>query len=133
MRILVVDDDDATRLCLSKLLQPAGEVVSAPDGADALNLFGQALAEGRPFGLVCMDICMPNLDGQEALQALRALEARHGVAPGAEAKVVMVSSCDDTGSVCEAFFHGQADGFVSKPLRMGSFREELRKVGFLLP
>jgi len=131
-RILVVDDDQATLLCLAKVLEPAGEVVCAPDGAEALNAFGEALAQGRPFALVCMDICMPKLDGQEALQALRALEARHNTPPGKEAKVVMVSSLDDAGNVTQAYFHGLADGYVQKPLRLAAFRDELRKVGFLL-
>jgi two-component system chemotaxis response regulator CheY len=131
-RILVVDDDQATRLCLAKVLEPAGEVVCAQDGVEALNVFGAALTEGRPFALVCMDICMPKLDGQEALQALRALETRHNTPPGQEAKVVMVTSLDDAGNVSEAYFRGQADGYVQKPLRLAAFKDELRKVGFLL-
>ncbi len=129
MRILVVEDDDATRLCLVKVLEPAGEVVSVPNGVDALAAATQALEQGRPFGLVCMDINMPRLDGQEALKGLRALEAQHQVPPGCEAKVLMISACDDTGNVCQAFFRGLADGFVSKPLRVAAFKEELRKVG----
>lgn len=133
MRILVVDDDDATRLCLAKVLASVGEVQSVPDGAEALGALKLALDQGRPFGLVCMDICMPNLNGQEALQALRALEAQHKVPVGQEAKVIMISSCDDTGNVCEAYFHGLADGFVKKPLRLASLREELTKMGFLAP
>jgi len=133
MRILIVDDDHATRLCLVKVLTPAGEVDNACNGQEALEAFERALTEGRPYSLVCMDICMPGLDGQQALKGLRALEASHAVPAGKEVKVVMVSSCDDTGNVCEAYFHGQADGFVKKPLRMDDFRNELRKVGFLLP
>lgn len=131
MRILVVDDDDATRLCMAKVLQNSGAVESVCDGADALVTFARALESGDPFRLVCMDINMPNVDGQAALKALRELEVRHKVTPGQEAKVVMVSSCDDTGNVCEAYFHGRADGFVKKPLRMSIFREELVRVGFL--
>ena len=133
MRILVVDDDNSTRICLAKILEHAGEVVSVSDGADALNVLSKALDEDRPFGLVCMDIQMPHLDGLEALKALRALEAKHNVLAGQEAKVVMVSSCDDTGSVCDAYFHGLADGFVKKPLRMAMFRDELSRMGLLIP
>lgn len=133
MRILVVEDDDATRLCLVKVLEPAGEVVSVNNGVDALAQTAQALESARPFDLVCMDINMPRLDGQAALKALRALEAQHKVPPGQEAKVLMISACDDTGNVCEAFFQGLADGFISKPLRVAAFKEELRKVGCMLP
>jgi two-component system chemotaxis response regulator CheY len=132
VRILVVDDDPATRLCLSAVLDAAGEVTGAADGEDALAAFGRALDEGRPFGLVCMDIRMPRLDGQAALKGLRALEAVRRVQPGAEAKVVMLSSCDDTRNVCDAFFGGMADGFVRKPLRVAAFRDEMRRLGLAL-
>ena len=133
MRILVVDDDNATRVCLAKILSPAGEVVSVADGKEALEALAQALEEESPYQLVCMDICMPKLDGLEALKALRALESRHPVPAGQEAKVVMVSSCDDTGSVCDAYFHGLADGYVKKPVRMTSFWDELKRLGLFIP
>jgi two-component system chemotaxis response regulator CheY len=129
MRILVVDDDPATRLCLATVLGAAGQVDSMPDGEEALAAFALALDEGRPYGLVCMDINMPRLNGQEALKGLRALEAARKIPLGQEAKVVMISSCDDTGNVCEAYFHGLADGFVKKPLRVQEFREQMRAMG----
>jgi two-component system chemotaxis response regulator CheY len=133
MRILVVDDDEATRLCLSKVLESSGEITGVSNGVDALAAFGKALEEGRPFGVVCMDINMPRLNGQQALKAMRDMELKHKVPPGQEAKVVMVSACTDTANVVEAYFGGLADGFVSKPLRVASFKDELRKVGCRLP
>lgn len=132
MRILIVDDDEATRLCLSRLLQDLGPVDTAADGHQAIERFGAALAEGRPYGLVCMDINMPKVDGQQALKRLRELEAGHGVAPGRECKVVMASAHCDTGNVCQAYFHGQADGFLKKPLRIGELRQELQSLGIPL-
>ncbi len=129
MRILVVDDDQATRLCLATVLAGLGEVDSVSNGEDALSAFASSLDEGRPYGLVCMDINMPRLDGQAALKGLRALEAERKVPAGQEAKVVMISSCDDACNVCEAYFHGMADGYVKKPLRMQEFREEMRRMG----
>lgn len=129
MRILVVDDDEATRLCLATVLGAAGEVDSVANGEDALDAFAKALDAGRPYGLVCMDINMPRLNGQEALKGLRRMEAERQVPLGREAKVVMISSCDDTGNVVEAYFHGLADGFVKKPLRVREFREQMRGMG----
>jgi two-component system chemotaxis response regulator CheY len=130
MRILIVDDDRATRLCLHKVLETLGEVVAAESGQEALEAFGRALAEGRPFSLVSLDIVMPGLDGQATLQALRDLEARHAVAPGQETKVVMVTALGDTGNVSKAFFQGQADGYVTKPLRQADLAKTLREMGF---
>ena len=130
MRILIVDDDRATRLCLDKVFKPLGEVVPAGSGQEALDAFGQALAVGAAFGLVCLDIVMPGLDGQATLQAMRDLEKQHGVPPGKEAKVMMVTGLGDTGNVCQAFFKGQADGYVTKPLRQAELTKTLRQIGF---
>ncbi len=130
MRILIVDDDKATRLCLDKVLGPLGEVVAAGSGQEALDAFENARAQGKPFKLVCLDIIMPGLDGHATLRAMRELEKRHGVAPGQETKVIMVTGCGDTGNVTTAFFEGQADGYVTKPLRLAYLIETLRQMGF---
>ncbi len=130
MRILIVDDDPATRLCLDKALTPLGEVVAAGSGQEALEAFGGALAQGQPFSLVSLDIVMPGLDGQATLLAMRDLEKRHNVAPGNESKVIMVTGCGDTGNVTTAFFDGQADGYVTKPLRLAYLIDTLREMGF---
>lgn len=129
MRILIVDDDSATRLCLGKVCSPLGEAVFAETGQEALEAFERALAQGAPFGLVCLDIVMPGLDGQEALQAMRALEKQHQVAPGREAKVMMVTGLGDAGNVCRAFFKGQADGYVTKPLSQQKLARTMGEMG----
>ncbi len=59
--ILVVDDDDGTRLLARHVLSTNGyEVIEAHNGAHALRVAGQH--EG-PIGLLLTDVCMPRLDG----------------------------------------------------------------------
>lgn len=130
MRILIVDDDRATRLCLTRKLETMGAIDAAGTGLEALDVFGRALAEAKPFQLVCLDIVMPGLDGQATLQAMRDLEKQHGVAPGKETKVIMVTALGDTGNVSKAFFKGQADGYVTKPLHQDGLTKTLRQMGF---
>ena len=129
MRILIVDDDPATRLCLAKVLEPSGQTDTAADGCQAIERFALALAQGQPYSLVCMDINMPKVDGQEALRRIRELEAEQGVAPGRECKVVMTSAMTDAGNVTKAYFQGRADGFVKKPLRLDELKGALRTLG----
>jgi len=67
-RILVVDDDAIARSLLSAALANQGhEVEEARDGRE-----GSALAKTIPFDLVITDIFMPEKDGIELIQELRA-------------------------------------------------------------
>lgn len=60
-RILVVDDSELARTLLADLLQGQGhDVVTAPGGEEALDLF-----QARPFDAVLTDFAMPGMDGDE--------------------------------------------------------------------
>ncbi len=129
MRILIVDDDFQSRLVMLRLLERFGECQVEDDGKKALGAFVHALFEGRPFQLVCLDIMMPEMDGQTALQVMRAAEAKWGVKPGCEAKILMISAMDDVKTVSKAFFQGCATDYIVKPLQVDSL---LAKVQALL-
>jgi PAS domain S-box-containing protein len=67
--ILVVDDSRETTDMLSRLLQMEGAFVkTARGGEEAL-----AVSQGKNFDLVISDISMPEMDGYQLLQKLRAL------------------------------------------------------------
>lgn len=66
-RILVIDDDEAIRLALRKMLEVDGhEVVEATDGAHGMRLFRE-----NPTDLVITDILMPEKEGFEVIRELR--------------------------------------------------------------
>jgi CheY-like chemotaxis protein len=67
-RILVVEDDVRNIFALSAILEPlGGTVVIARNGREAL-----ARLEAKPLpDIVLMDIMMPEMDGIEAMQAIR--------------------------------------------------------------
>jgi len=129
MRILIVDDDYQSRLLLQRLLERFGECHVEDDGKKAIGAFVNALASGDPFQLVCMDIMMPEMDGQQALQLIRQVEQKWDVQPGCEAKVLMVSAVDDIKEVSKAFFRGCATDYVVKPLQVDTL---IAKVNDLL-
>ncbi|WP_078366432.1 ATP-binding protein [Rhodoferax fermentans] len=71
-RILVVDNEEADREVLVKLLQPLGfEVRTAASGHDCLDL----LAAGYLPEVILMDLAMPGIDGWETIRRLRVLLA----------------------------------------------------------
>lgn len=59
MRILIVDDNEDSRMILRKTLESAGhEVDAASDGAEALKI-----AKKAPYNIIISDILMPGMDG----------------------------------------------------------------------
>jgi signal transduction histidine kinase len=70
-RFLVVDDHPVNRLLARQVLQrhwPQAEIAEADDGAKAL----QACEQRGPWDAVLMDMVMPEMDGIEATQGIRA-------------------------------------------------------------
>jgi CheY-like chemotaxis protein len=74
LRVLVVDDNDTNRLVLSTHLTAWGLRPSeAADGFEALEL--ARAAEGDPYQIAVLDLCMPGMDGLE-LAATMASDAQ---------------------------------------------------------
>lgn len=116
MKALVVEDDFASRKLLQKILAPYAEVDIAVNGVEAIDAFSRSLEEGTPYDLVCMDIMMPEMDGQTALKRIRAIERDKDIPPAKEAKVIMTSALDDPKNVVEAYYKGGATSYVPKPI-----------------
>ena len=89
MRVLVVEDDFTSRKILQKILGPYGEVDIAVNGLEAIQAFNQSLDGNNLYDLICMDIMMPEMDGQTALKKIRAIEKERGIQPAQEVKVIM--------------------------------------------
>jgi two-component system chemotaxis response regulator CheY len=115
MKVLVAEDDFTSRLLLQKFLSPFGEVHVAVNGAEALEAFREAKKSGEPYSLVCLDIMMPEMDGQDVLREIRGLEEADGVDLGHGTKVIMTTALKDRVNVMTAF-REQCDAYLSKPI-----------------
>lgn len=103
-RILVVEDDRATRHLLREVLKQAGHtLVTAKDGAGALKEVA-----GGPFDLMLLDIWMPRMNGLEVLARLKDVEPRPRI-------VVMTS--DDTPETLLQAVREHAYEYVKKPVQ----------------
>ena len=68
-KVLVIDDEIGIRETLKDLFEDEGfEVDLAADGVEGLN----ALRSKGPHGLVVLDLVMPNMDGGELIDVMRA-------------------------------------------------------------
>jgi two-component system chemotaxis response regulator CheY len=127
LRALIVDDDPVNSRFLEEILSPYAACDTAACGRDGLDAFGRALAAGRPYDLILLDVMMPGMDGHQALEGMRDLEHRQGVSSSDAAKVIMISALDDTKTMYRAFFQGQALSFLTKPFTCDTVLGELRK------
>jgi signal transduction histidine kinase/HPt (histidine-containing phosphotransfer) domain-containing protein len=71
-RVLLAEDGADNQVLVSTILRRAGADVAIVDnGVRAVEAALAALAEGHPFGLILMDMQMPELDGYGATATLR--------------------------------------------------------------
>jgi two-component system chemotaxis response regulator CheY len=132
MRFLIVDDDFDSRRLMQKILYPFGYCDVAVDGEEAVEAFRSSLKNQEPYDLVCLDIIMPNMDGQQALREIREIEAEMGVPEDGRVKAVMISALDDTKELHDAFFLGEATSYLAKPIRKKTLLNEIRNLGLPL-
>ena len=103
--ILTADDAAFMRKVIKDTLNKNGfpDVVEAVDGADAVAKFDEFNPD-----LVILDITMPNMDGLEALKAIKAKKP--------DANCVMCSAMGQEAMVIDAIQNGAKD-FIVKPFK----------------
>lgn len=120
-RVLFMDDDAPIRQMALLLLAKLGvEAVPAADGAEAVQLYEQAMTENRRFDAVIMDLTVPGgMGGREAMEHLRAID------PGVRAIVSSGYSSDPV--MADHRAHG-FQAMVAKPYRVADVAAALREV-----
>ena len=127
MRILIVDDDADLGRLISNYLSSFGECEVAVNGQDAIESVKLAFEEAHPYDLICLDIMMPNLDGQDALKKIRDIEKEKGITVGEGAKIIMITALDDDDQRLVSFLR-LCDGYLTKPFQKEELFEKLREV-----
>jgi len=106
--ILVVEDYKTTRLLLKKMIEkePNWKVREAEDGVQAL----EAIQKHHP-DIILLDLMMPNMDGYEFLQHLRADKTAKTI------PVLILTSLKTVENEIKGFEFG-ADDYLTKPINM---------------
>ncbi len=112
--ILVVDDAPVNLRILSQVLSEQGyHVRVAPDGARALEI-----ARTAPLDLILLDIIMPEMDGYEVCQQLKADINTHDI------PIIFLTALDQLDNKVKGFEVGGVD-YITKPFQ---FPEVLARV-----
>ena len=103
-RLLVVDDNESNRDMLSRRLKQQGyDVSTAESGHQALEWVAT-----QPVDLVLLDVMMPEMDGYEVLERLKADSTWRDI------PVIMISALDEIASVVRCIERG-AEDYLPKP------------------
>jgi DNA-binding NtrC family response regulator len=114
-RILVVDDEENTRLALSRLLAREGYTVqAASNGFEALDRLRETPAE-----LIITDLNMPEMNG---LTFLRELNRDHPAS-----NVIMITAYGEIESYLEALNLGAFE-YINKPIKLDDLKKVMHKI-----
>ena len=130
LKILLAEDDFATRKFMLKFLEKYGEVDVTVDGMEAVDAFLMSLEDEEPYDLVCLDVMMPVMDGYQALMGIRNIEKQRNIAQEDMVKVIMTTELNDERNVKKAFELG-CTVYSGKPLNVDKFEEVLTKLGLI--
>ena len=99
LRVLLIDDDPSLVDALRTSLTDEGHKVSAANGGQSgIDTFRAARSSGLPFDIVITDLSMPDVDGRQVVENLRA------ISPGT---LATLRSCQLTADVeCSMRIHG---------------------------
>jgi PAS domain S-box-containing protein len=120
-RVLVMDDQEMIRDTAAAIIEDLGfEVVAVAEGKAAVKTFQQAMAEGRPFDVVIMDLTVPGgMGGKEAVRELLAMD------PGVKA---IVSSGYHTDPIMANFQEHGFQDVIAKPYNQAELSRVIARV-----
>ena len=130
MKILIAEDDFASRKFMLRFLQKYGECDITVDGMEAVDAFLIALEAGEGYDLVCLDIMMPALDGYQALKAIRDIEKEKQIPEEKRTKIIMTTALNEGRNVSKAFELGCV-AYAGKPIDQEKFENVLRKINLI--
>ncbi len=129
MTSFIVEDDETGRAILQRYLMPYGDTHTASDGQEAVALFADHLVKGDLFDLVCLDIMLPGMSGQQVLQEVRAMEDLLDPPPAKKARVIMTTALVDKENIMQAL--PQCDAYLVKPVQRSDLIYYLKKFGLI--
>lgn len=119
VHVLVIEDDPNVQIALQDTLESDGHTVSiAANGFDGVALVMES-PTGKKFELVLLDIMLPQMNGLEVCQHLRA--------NGVEIPIIMLTARGEPSDVAFGLKLG-ADDYIPKPFDVGELLARVEAV-----
>ncbi len=122
LHVLIVDDNRTNRLVFREQLMGWGCMPEeAIDAGEALSMLRAAYDNGRPFQLILMDYCMPDMDG---------IELAHKVKDDAllcNTPVIVTTSAPRRGDAVR-MLENKVDAYLTKPVKLSQLYEAILAV-----
>jgi CheY-like chemotaxis protein len=119
LSVLLAEDNRVNQRVAARFLERLGHTVTvANDGREAV-----AAWQAAPFDLVLMDVQMPEMDGFEAVAAIRELER------GGSARVPIIAlTAHAMSGDRERCLAAGMDGYLTKPVKLAQLVEAIEGV-----
>jgi CheY-like chemotaxis protein len=123
VRILVVEDDDAMRRIICRVLSSRYDVTMARDGLEAIA------KNTEKFDLVLMDVMMPTMSGELAFAAMDTGIQNGDLASGQAPPTLVISALSaDSNKVRKLLEEDSVVGYVQKPFSGKELLEVVDKI-----
>jgi PAS domain S-box-containing protein len=121
-RVLVAEDHEVNQLLIKAMLTRLGyDPVIAKGGIEAIAKVQDAIATGNPFGLVLMDMQMPDIDGLVATQRIRESGISSTTLP-----IIALTANAYASDIAACRAAGMQD-HLAKPVRLGALDHAVRR------
>ncbi|WP_165786905.1 response regulator [Aliarcobacter cryaerophilus] len=124
-KILVVDDQEISRIILKDMLESFGYIThEAKDGVEAISMIKEADISNEPFDFVLMDFNMPRLNGKDAIKQIYELYNKN-IIKNTIPSILMVSAYSKEEIGLEDIL---IDNFISKPITNSTLFDALANI-----
>jgi len=130
MKILIAEDDLASRKFMQKFLSKYGECDIAVDGLETIDSYLIAIKENKPYDLICLDIMMPKLDGIRVLKTIREIEKQKDIGSDKRVKIIMTTALNDKEVVMNAYDAG-CEAYAWKPIEIHKFLAVMEQLNLI--
>jgi len=120
--VLVVDDNETNRVILVETLSAFDlSPTAVADGQQALSALWEANDKGTPFRLVLLDMCMPDIDGFEVAECIRANKDISKV------PIILMTSAGERGDAARSKEIG-INAYLLKPVKRADLLDAIKSV-----